>query len=128
MAMALAARGDFLVTSTTGVVTALGVAAFAAVFLTGLETVVVTDLAAVLTGTIFLATGGFEVFNFETTAFWGTVLDWVTALDEATGFFAEIGFLTAAAFLTTTAFLAGFAVGLAAAFFTGLGFLMVTFF
>ena len=72
MAMALAARGDFLATSTTGAVATAG-AALAAVFLADLETVVVTDLGAVLAGTVFLATGGVDVFSFEASAFWGTV-------------------------------------------------------
>ncbi len=67
MAMALAARGDFLATSTTGVVT--GGVALGAGVLVVLETDVVTDLAAVLTGEVFLATGVLEVLGFDATTF-----------------------------------------------------------
>ena len=133
MAMALAARGDFFATSTTGVVATAGAAALAAEVLAGLDTVVVTDLAAVLTGEVFLATGGFEVFRVETTAFWETVLFLATALEGVTGFLpvtvflvgadflAGAGFLTTAAFLAGLAFFAGLTFLVATAFFTALG-------
>ena len=69
MAMALAARGDFLVVSVAGVDATTGGADLTAVDLTGFETVVVTDLDATLLGRGFLATGGLEAGDFETTAF-----------------------------------------------------------
>ena len=125
MAMALAARGDFLVTSTAGALTAVGAATLAAVDLADLETVVVTDLGAVLAGTGFLATGGDDVFSFEAATFWGTVGCLTTALGDATGFLVETGFLVATGFLAAVVFFAtGFLT--AAVFLTATVFLKAT--
>ncbi len=101
MAMALAARGDFLVTSTTGVVT--GAVVLTGEVLAGLETEVVTGLAAVFAGAGFLATGVVEVFDFDGTTFWETVLDLATALTGAIFFWVAAGFFTATGFLTGAA-------------------------
>ena len=74
MAMALAARGDFLATSAAGgvvtVVTGLTAATFAAAGLADLDLVaVVTDLAAEGADRGFLAIGGVLALALDGTAF-----------------------------------------------------------
>ena len=138
MAMALAARGDFLATSAVaGAATALTGADLAEeeADLPGEDLVaLVTDRGAVFALEGFLAEGGVLTGVLDTwpcrtavevlaTAFLtGTALE---GLDASTGFFAEVllvatDFLTAA-FCTGTAFLA-------TAFFTGKAFLTTAFF
>jgi hypothetical protein len=84
MAMALAARGDFLATSAAGGVvtgvTGLTAAVFTAADLADLDLVaVVTDLAAEGAGEGFLAMGGVLALALDGTAFGGTVFLVATA-------------------------------------------------